>query len=191
MAGSVLNGTPGSVTGTAEYLVQFLDLAPGRPAATADHGATCNLLVPGPLWARYGPFPEDLGGGEDTLLTAAAHRDGRFRFAPEAAVTHHNRTTVRAVLAHQWNFGRFTARLARRDPSLRYGWLQRSVPLAPLAVAGRLVSIARRSAWLPRPRRRWLPAAPVVGAALVAWGAGLAAEGVGARRSRPADTGHR
>jgi GT2 family glycosyltransferase len=191
VAGSVLNGTPGSVAGTAEYLVQFLDLAPGRPAATADHGATCNLLVPGPLWARYGPFPEDLGGGEDTLLTAAAHRDGRFRFAPEAVVTHHNRTTVRAVLAHQWDFGRFTARLARRDPSLRYGWLQRSVPLAPLAVAGRLVSIARRSAWLARPRRRWLPAAPVVGAALVAWGAGLAAEGVAARRSPPADTGHR
>jgi len=185
VAGSVRNGTPDSVAGTAEYLVQFLDLAPERPAATADHGATCNLLVPRALWERYGPFPEDLGGGEDTLLTGAAHRDGRFRFAPDAPVTHLNRTTALAVLAHQWAFGRFTARLARRDPDLRYGWLQRSVPLAPLAAAGRLVSIARRAgAWLPGARRPLLRTAALVVAAVVAWGAGLAAEGLAAAVTR-------
>jgi glycosyltransferase involved in cell wall biosynthesis len=189
VAGSVRNGTPTSATGTAEYLVQFLDLAPERPPASADHGATCNLYVPRSLWARYGPFPEDMGGGEDTLLTGAAHRDGVFVFAPEAPVTHLNRTRLSDVLAHQWAFGRFTARLARRDPDLRYGWLQRSVPLAPAAVAGRLVSIARRSAWLPGPRRRWLRSAPVVVAAVGAWGAGLAVEGVALARRRRSRSG--
>jgi glycosyltransferase involved in cell wall biosynthesis len=188
VAGSVRNGTPASTAGTAEYLVQFLDLAPERPPASADHGATCNLYVPRALWARYGPFPEDMGGGEDTLLTGTAHREGVFLFAPDAPVTHLNRTRLGDVLAHQWAFGRFTARLARRDPELRYGWLQRSVPLAPVAAAGRLASIARRSAWLPGFRRRWLRVAPAVAAAVGAWGAGLAAEGLALalrRRSEP------
>jgi glycosyltransferase involved in cell wall biosynthesis len=184
VAGSVENGTPDSAAGTSEYLVQFLDLVPGRPVASVDHGATCNLLVPRARWRDYGPFPEDLGGGEDTLLTQAAHRDGRLIFAPEAAVVHLNRTTVRAVLGHQWEFGRFTARLARRSPELRYGWLQRSPLLAPVAVIARLVSLAWRStAWLPGQSGRLVKLSPLLAAALVAWGAGLAAEGVLLRRA--------
>jgi GT2 family glycosyltransferase len=177
VAGSVVNGTPESAAGTVEYLVEFLDLHPGRPARTAWHGATCNLLVPRDLWDELGPFPEDLEGGEDTLLTGAARTRGRFVFAPAASITHLNRTRFREVFAHQVMFGRFTAHLGRRGP-YKLRPLVRYTPLAPVAALGRVVSIyARVLAWAPELRRRSLIVFPLVVVTLAGWGAGLAAEG--------------
>ncbi len=177
-AGSVVNGTPRSAAGTAEYLIEFLDLHPSRPPRTAWHGATCNLLVPRPLWKRYGPFVEDLDGGEDTLLTTAAREDGVFVFAGDARVVHRNRTSLAVVLAHQRAAGRFTARLARRAPYYKLRPVVRYWPLAPFAVAMRFVSVyARAMAWM-RGGRLWAVAvAPFVLAGLGAWGVGLAVEG--------------
>lgn len=183
VAGSVENGTPTSHWGTVEHLVQFLDLVPTRPSVTAVHGATCNLLVPRSLWEQLGPWREDLGGGEDTLLTGAAVRAGRFLFAPAARVRHLNRTAPLAVLRHQLEFGRFTARLARADPALRFGCLQRSAGLAPVAVAGRVVSIlVRARCWRAVPSWRLAVLTPSICCAVAAWGAGLAIELV---RRRP------
>jgi len=187
VAGAVDNGTPSSATGTAEYLVAFFDLYRGRPPATAWHGATCNLLIPRALWEWVGTFPEDLDGGEDTLVTVRLKRHGRFRFAPSARVVHHNRTSLRRVLANQLYAGRFTARLGRRSP-YKGRPLIRYTALAPLAVAGRIVSVyARVIAWdrplLPRAIRL----SPLVVLALLSWGAGLLAEGVRIDLNRPHD----
>jgi GT2 family glycosyltransferase len=177
VAGSVRNGTPRSAVGTTEYLVGFLDLNPARPPRTAWHGATCNLLIPREMWEVLGPWPEDMDGGEDTLLTVKARALGRFRFAPAAWVTHLNRTRLGAVLHHQYEAGSFTARLARRSA---YKWrpLVRYTPLAPVAAAGRFVSLyARVLAWTPRPIALSFLVAPLVALALGAWGVGLAVEG--------------
>jgi glycosyltransferase involved in cell wall biosynthesis len=184
VAGSVVNGTPDSAAGTVEYLVEFLDLHPRRPARTAWHGATCNLLVPRDLWEALGPFPEDLEGGEDTLITGAARERGRFVFAPEARVTHLNRTRFRDVVEHQVMFGRFTAHLGRRGP-YKLRPLVRYTPLAPVAAAGRVVSIyARVLAWAPELRRRSLLLLPGVLVTLAGWGFGLAREGFALDRAR-------
>ncbi|HVA61385.1 MAG TPA: glycosyltransferase [Mycobacteriales bacterium] len=177
IAGSVVNGTPSSAAGTVEYLVEFLDLHPQRPPRTLWHGATCNLLVPRTLWDELGPFPEDLGGGEDTWFTVAARTHGRFRFAPTAIVSHQNRTGWLAVARHQASFGRFTARLGRRGG---YKWrpLVRYTPLAPLAVLGRIISLyARVALWDRTSLARAVRLFPGVVAVLGCWGAGLLAEG--------------
>ena len=194
VAGGVRNGTPESLVGTAEYLVAFLDLHPDRPSRTAWHGATCNLLVPGELWERFGPFPEDLEGGEDTLLTGAVLRAGRFCFSGAAWVEHLNRTSMRAVARRQREYGRFTAHLGRRAP-YKLRPLVRYAPLAPLAVVARVGSVyARAFRWLGGQRLHAIAAAPAVLAAIAAWGAGLAEEGArldlaGRRqRSRPRST---
>lgn len=185
VAGAVRNGTPSSDWGTVEYLVQFLDLAPSRPAASARHGATCNLLVPRWLWEVYGPWPEGMGGGEDTVLTLAAATDGRLRFAPAAVVSHLNRTTRADVLAHQRDFGVFTARLSLTCPQLPHGWLQRRALLAPIAVIGRIASVMRRAvAWKPVQMGRLAALMPRVALALAFWGAGLATELVRLHRAR-------
>jgi GT2 family glycosyltransferase len=178
VAGSVLNGTPESAVGTVEYLVEFLDLHPARPPRTAWHGATCNLLVPRSLWIRFGPFPEDMGGGEDTLLTVQVRRAGLFIFAPDASVVHRNRTSLRIVLAHQYEFGCFTARLARRSP-YKFRPLVRVSVLAPMAAAARVASLyARVAAWSRQDLWRTLRLAPLIGVVLAAWGSGLLSEGL-------------
>jgi GT2 family glycosyltransferase len=177
VAGGVRNGTPWSLPGTVEYLVEFLDLHPDRPSATAWHGATCNLLVSRAVWRDLGPFPEDMDGGEDTLLTVQARAQGQFAFAGGCAVFHLNRTGVREVVRHQYGIGRFTAHLGRRG-QYKLRPLVRHPALAPLAAAGRIVSTyARVVAWAPELIGRSIVGAPLVVAAFAAWGAGLFREG--------------
>jgi glycosyltransferase involved in cell wall biosynthesis len=173
VAGSVENGTPSSMAGTIEYWVEFLDLHPARSPATAWHGATCNLILPRAMWEQVGPFPTDMGGGEDTLLTARLKQEGHFRFAGDASVTHMNRTAWPEVLSHQYSVGMFTALLARRGP-YKLRPLVRYASLAPVAVMGRVASVYGRIWALDRRSRArsiWL--FPGVVIALICWGAGL------------------
>lgn len=189
VAGAVLNGTPDSRIGTAEYLLEFIDLHPARPAV--HFGATCNLLVPMSLWRTYGPFDEDLDGGEDTLLTARLRQEHKLAFCPNATVRHLNRTRFMQYLAHQYQFGCFCARLARRTqptastPSRSA--LQRHPLLAPVAGGGKVVWVLYRAlaadAVLARAAVRCLPEI-VMGVG--AWTVGLLWEGLRARRAAPA-----
>jgi glycosyltransferase involved in cell wall biosynthesis len=181
VAGSVSNGTPFSSVGTAEYLLEFIDLHPARPPAAVHFGATCNLGLERVLWEEVGPFPEDLDGGEDTLLTVALRHRGLFGFAPDAVVNHLNRTGVVPFLRHQYQFGRFTARLARMEGLHAAGpvraTLTRYAALAPVAVAARVGWVYWRLAALDRPLfERSLRCLPAVVAGSLAWGAGLVAE---------------
>jgi glycosyltransferase involved in cell wall biosynthesis len=181
VAGSVLNGTPESAVGTAEYLLEFVDLHPARNPDAVHFGATCNLILERVLWEEAGSFPEDLEGGEDTLLTTDLRRRGLFAFAPEAAVTHLNRTRLIDFLRHQFRFGRFTARLAVMDGLQAGGPLRatltRYASLAPIAAVLRVGWVYWRLATIDRQLLvgsvRCLPA---VFAGSAAWGAGLVAQ---------------
>jgi glycosyltransferase involved in cell wall biosynthesis len=178
VAGSVANGTPASVAGTVEYLVEFFDLNPARPEPPW-HGGTGNLLVPRALWDMYGPFPETMDGCEDTWLTTRLREAGRFRFAAEAPVAHLNRQRMRAVLAHQLALGAAHARLAVQldDP-----------PAAPVqdgvvVTLKRVGYLYRRvAAWTPAELGRALRLAPLVLPTFAAWGLGLIAESLRVRR---------
>lgn len=172
VAGSVANGTPESAWGTVEYLVEFFDLHPARPRA-AEHGATCNLLVPRHVWEAHGPFREGMRGCEDTLLTTRVREAGLFRFAPEACVTHLNRRERAAVLAHQRVKGVTHAQL---DVELG------AVPAASVAVGvrrtlGRVAYLYRHLAeWAPSELGRAVRLSPLVFAASAAWGQGFIGE---------------
>ena len=109
VAGSVANGTPQSIPGTVEYLVEFFDLSPSR-REPSEHGARCNLFVPRPLWDEFGPFPEQIDGCEDTWLTTRLLAAGRLYFAADAVVHHLNRQRLGHVLAHQYALGGSHAR---------------------------------------------------------------------------------
>lgn len=183
VAGSVLNGTPESTVGTAEYLLEFVDLHPARRPEAVHFGATCNLILERVLWEEAGPFPEDLEGGEDTLLTMDLRKRGLFAFAPEAAVHHLNRTRLLPFLQHQYRFGRFTGRLAVMDRMYSGGPLRatltRYASLAPIAAVLRAGWVYWRLATLDRQLLvRSLRCLPAVVAGSAAWGAGLVAQRV-------------
>ncbi|HEX2053790.1 MAG TPA: hypothetical protein VHJ78_08720, partial [Actinomycetota bacterium] len=158
-----------------------------RRPRTVHFGATCNLAIRRELWERAGPFPENLDGGEDTLLTVALRRRGLFAFVPDAPVDHLNRTRWIPFLHHQHGFGRFTARLAHMDGVNAAGpvraALTRYAALAPVAVLLRIAWVYGRVATLDRSQ---LPAAlrcaPALAAGSIAWGVGLVAEHLSARR---------
>jgi glycosyltransferase involved in cell wall biosynthesis len=179
VAGAVVNGTPRSWAGTTEYLVEFLDLHPGRPADTIWHGATCNLAVPRHLWEAYGPFVDASPSGAevgsaDTTFTLRAAADGLLSFCATARIVHMNRTGLKTVLAHQVALGRCTAVLARRSPTFPHRRLVARPWAAPLVVGARWLSLWRRLAtWRIGLVPRTLVISPYVLAALAAWGSGL------------------
>lgn len=172
VAGSVANGTPESSWGTVEYLVEFFDLHPARPRPPL-HGATCNLLIPRPVWDAHGPFREGMLGCEDTLLTTGVREAGLFRFAPEARVRHVNRRERAAVLAHQRVKGATHAQL---DVELD------AVADAPVAAGvrralGRVVYLYKSVAeWDRSEFGRAVRLSPLVLAAFAAWGQGFIRE---------------
>jgi glycosyltransferase involved in cell wall biosynthesis len=101
VAGAIVNGTPNSVVGTSDYLLEFAAWLPGR-AGQPLHGATCNLLVRRHVLAQAGGFPADLWPGEDTVFTFPIGEAGRLAYAPNARVRHLNRTGFREFLRHQY-----------------------------------------------------------------------------------------
>lgn len=187
VGGSVVNGTPRSWAGTAEYVAEFSDLCPARPPKGAWHGALCNLLIPRGLWTEFGPF-RPLVGGHDTAITTRAREQGVFVFAPHAEVAHLNRTDRRVVIRHQRQLGRYAAHVARSGVPYRGGFLVRSTALAPIAAVARFVAAEVRALrWLRGQRVRCVVLAPFLMVLFVAWGAGLATEGWRIGRERRSD----
>lgn len=198
VGGAVVNGTPHSVIGTAEYLLQFVDLHPQRPAPKVHFGATCNLYMPLWLWASAGPFPEHLDGGEDTILTAQLRKQGLFTFESAAVVTHLNRTGFSDFVRHQYGFGKFSSRLARLGPGhagTRFRQrVQRHPALTPIAAVGKLAWVLYRVVHCDRTMARSaLLCFPMLIVGVAAWSAGLFVEGIRCtlanRRTRSAGKG--
>jgi glycosyltransferase involved in cell wall biosynthesis len=186
VSGSIVNGTPQSAVGTCEYLLDRLDLYPGRPADSIPwHGDTVNLLIPRPVWDQYGPFVDHKEGadgrsigGTDTAITSRLRRAGLLVFAPDARVAHLNRTRGLDMIRGQHRRGRSTAYLGRANIDHPWNGLLRHPLLAPVAAAARVFSVYRRCVrFAPELLGRAVRLFPLLLVALCAWGAGLATEG--------------
>lgn len=175
VAGVVLNGTPQSLIGTSDYLLEFAAWMPGRLGVPL-HGATCNLLVRRSVLLERGGFPTDIWPGEDTVFTFPLGEAGRLAFAPAALVRHLNRTRFGDVVRHQYSLG-----LAFRDVCREVPFPHRTFMQLPLAlVAGPLrvpVLWYRLVRWrkVPRSSAVLVPVALTIGCA---WSAGATVAGV-------------
>jgi GT2 family glycosyltransferase len=171
VAGSVLNGTPGSAIGTAGYLLEFSEVMPSRRWPLR-HAVTCNLLVRRNRFEADGGLPDDIRAGEDTVFTFRIAADGRLVFAPDATVHHINRTTLAPFLANQRLLGAGFVRVCRAVP-FQHAWVSRgpmllfALPLRVGALAGRLMADRGEA-------RRALRALPAIGLGLAAWLVGAA-----------------
>ena len=169
-AGAVDNGTPGSAVGTAGWLLEFSEWLPGRRGPMS-HGASCNLAVTRKALDRAGGFPEQLFPGEDTILTVRIVDGGHLPFAGGAVVHHHNRTSFRAYLKHQYRLGVSFAEVCRTVP-IAHSQFGRPL-LAPFGGLLRLLALMRRLAGRSRDTATAIALSPLLAVGLIAWTAGV------------------
>lgn len=170
VAGSVLNGTPRSLVGTAGWLLEFSEFQPRR-RHPARHGATCNLLIRRSTLLAMGGFAEDVWPGEDTIATFPLACSGRLAFAPHASVAHLNRTGAVEFLRHQRRLGASFGVVCERV-RFPHGWLARG-PWKIFAGGLRLLALSRRLLEQPGHRFRALACTPLLVLGVTAWTIGL------------------
>jgi glycosyltransferase involved in cell wall biosynthesis len=170
--GAVLQGEPWHPVATIDNLMQFSDLAPGRPAGPAVLLPSCNLAISRSDFDANGGFPAlEFAAGEDVLFCESAGRrwPGSLRFEPAMRVRHYGRSTLRALAAHQDSFGFIRARygLQLTDTHRRLG---RSALLVPLLGVRRVCYLVQRALqWQPAALLAYLLALPVLVIGMTAW----------------------
>lgn len=140
VAGCIVNGTPRSAIGTAEYLLTCSESLPRCPRRVR-HAPGANLLVRRECFDSAGGFREDMQTGEDTVLTFQIAGQRRLAFAPQACVRHLNRTRLAPFLRNQHRQGEGFVAICRlvRYP---HRWVCRG-PAIILAGPLRLLALAR------------------------------------------------
>jgi GT2 family glycosyltransferase len=141
--GSVVNGTPDSYIGIAEYLLEFNEFNPGMKSREVRALPSCNLAVEKRIFQEVGFFP-DFMKGEDTIFCDRVFMHGhRILFAPRAKITHFNRTRFVIYLKNQIALGE--GAMETRKQTRRHGhFLIRWPPLVPLIPFYRTLIIAKR-----------------------------------------------
>jgi hypothetical protein len=153
VGGAVINGTPDSYTGTAEYLTEFSEYMPQLPQRTCRLIPTCNLSLRREVFETAGRFEklnsgEDLITSEDTLLCHRILELGyKIRFDPSIKIYHHNRVILNQYLANQLSLGIGAASVRRVVPMvgaifLKHVSLQIFIPFIKMILIGRRTAIA-------------------------------------------------
>lgn len=166
VGGPVSDALPFHPIATADNLLQFADLASGRPMGKVEILPGCNLAVRKEAFETVNGFP-NAPVIEDSLFTSAiaVRWPNACRFVPEMQVNHRGRTTLNDLWYHQNYFGyvrgiygfrlkEYQQKLARRWDILPFiilkrlgyifnrtlmwnpGWLIRNFLFLPLIVFG-------------------------------------------------------
>ncbi len=174
VGGAIANGTPASAIGTAAYWSEFNEFTTGRPAGVVAGVPQCNVCFRREALVGATPFPQVRFGAEELTFNYELTRAGGvFFFDPAITITHLNRTTLGAYLAHQHVLGVGSA-MARRLVPLPGAIATRHpalIPLLPpLRVARVLARVARRH---PRHLPTLLALVPLLLTGYAVWAAGF------------------
>ena len=180
VGGSVANGTPRSLVGSADHLLEFSEFLPQARPRLVTNIPTCNICYRASALvdARFngGPQGRKLGSEDLILNWELTRRGAKLLFDPAIRVVHLNRTRLGAYLGHQHLLGRSScwARKCTNLPGqifVDYPLLGLALPLLRLArIAVRLNSIDR-SALL-----RLMAFSPLIFFGASAWAVGFMRE---------------
>ena len=151
VGGAVLNGTPGSYVGTAEYISEFSEYSPHRRGRECRMIPTCNLSLRRELFDTAGGFLYINTGNnpqpsEDMLLCNRLRELGHvICFDPEIRIHHHNRTGFLPYLKNQYALG-FGSAVSRRLIRTRGSILVKVVVFQPLIPALKMLILSGRMA---------------------------------------------
>jgi GT2 family glycosyltransferase len=143
LGGAIINGTPGHIIGTTEYLVEFNEFTPFQAERDVDIMPTCNICFRREIFEEYGYFDNTIKGS-DTLFTRKIFEKGeRIYFTPEFKVYHKNRTNLKKILKNQYELGVGSAQVRLKKEMI--GSVFVKIPfLIPLLPIIRFVRIGNR-----------------------------------------------
>jgi GT2 family glycosyltransferase len=177
VGGPVLHGSPWHPVAVIDNLLQFSDVAPGRPRGTVKLLPSCNLAIAQADFEQLGGFPPASAGdgilpaGEDVLFCYQAARrwGGRLLYVPGMRIRHFGRTGLRQMWGHQELFG-FVRAVYSLELSPMQRRLGRFAVIAPAVGLKRLSYLVRRAAaWNPLSLAYMALLLPILLYGLAAW----------------------
>ena len=172
VGGPVLHGEPWHPIAIIDNLMQFSDLAPGRPAGPAELLPSCSLCISRADFNAAGGFPAvNLAAGEDVLFCqlAGARWGESLLFVPAMRVRHFGRRTLRRLWTHQESFGYARARFGLQVTAT-YRSLGRTAVLAPVVGLRRIGYLMLRAVqWQPVSLVALLLGFPILIVGMTAW----------------------
>ncbi len=118
VGGRVKNGTPKSVTGTVDYLLEFSDLTKPFKTTANTHFGTCNLSIEKKIFEEHGLFIDQVKGSDSLYCRLLKEKGVPLFHQPEAVIRHRNRTNWRKILCNQYELG-YGAAINRKKYALK------------------------------------------------------------------------
>lgn len=180
VGGSIANGTPRSLVGTAEHLFAFNEFLPHAPERLLSNLPTCNICYRKDILrgtSFEGGPPGQYFQAEDLVLNwILARRGEKLLFDPAIQVVHLNRTRLGVSLRHQHLLGRGSCWARKRTDLpgrvfVDFPFLGAGLPLL------RTMRIAIRLSKTDRAETlRFLRLSPLILLDAIAWAAGFMRE---------------
>jgi glycosyltransferase involved in cell wall biosynthesis len=143
VGGMVKNGTPWSLFGTLDYLMECSDLLTPYATTAKDHFGTGNVSFSRDIYQEYGPFANQVKGS-DNMYFRKIHGSGQALYwEPKAVIWHRNRTKLKKILRNQYELGIGSAQNRRKNPVAGRIFVRYPV-LIPLIPVVRIFTIGQR-----------------------------------------------
>ena len=143
VGGMVRNGTPKSIFGTMDYLLEFSDLITPRETTKITHFGTCNVSFEKKIFEDHGLFIDQVKGS-DSIYCRLLREKGKTLFhQPGAVIWHKNRTSLKKILKNQFDLG-YGAAINRHKYNIRGRIFVKYPFLIPLIPFVRIVAIGNR-----------------------------------------------
>lgn len=143
IGGMVRNGTPKSITGTIDYLLEFSDLIKPYESTDNTHFGTCNLSVQHDIFKDHGLFIDQVKGSDSLYCRRVREKGVDLFHQPKAVIWHRNRTKLSKIIKNQQELG-YGAAINRHKYNLKGVVFVKHPILIPLLPFARIAAIGRR-----------------------------------------------
>lgn len=143
VGGPVGNGTPKSIAGNIEYLLEFNEFLPPKKLMLVDLLPTCNISYHKNIFATFGLFADTIKSSDALYCRMLRAKGEKIYLDPNIRMWHRNRTQLKRTLKNQYNLGTGAA-LIRAKMSIAGSSLVRYPVLALAIPFLRTIAISRR-----------------------------------------------
>lgn len=143
VGGIVHNGTPKSMMGTVDYLLEFNELIRSNETTDNSHFGTCNLSIHKDIFQQHGLFIDQVKGSDSLYCRRVKEKGVDLFYQPKAAIWHRNRTDLSKIIKNQYELG-YGAAINRYHYNLPGASFIRYPLLIPLLPFVRILVIGRR-----------------------------------------------